>query len=85
MKKIKNETDQTGSNAGKVVLQIGGDTVSSFVQKGNDYIEKHNPDTVEEHLKAGFVTAQESEVLQKSGKVVKEIKIIEGQVLHRME
>ena len=61
MKKIKDETDQTGSNAGKV------------------------PDAVEKHLKDGFVTAQESEALQKSGKVVKEIKIIEGQVLHRME
>lgn len=61
MKKIRNKTDQTGSDAGKVL------------------------DAVEKHLKDGFVTAQESESLQKSGKIVKEIIIIEGHVLHRME
>ena len=44
-----------------------------------------NPITLQEHLQAGFVNLQQSENLQKSGKVVKEIKQIEGETLHRLE
>jgi len=44
-----------------------------------------NPVTLQEHLQAGFVNLQQSENLQKSGKVVKEIKQIEGETLHRLE
>jgi hypothetical protein len=44
-----------------------------------------NPITLQEHLDVGFVTMAESESKQEEGEKVKEIKVIEGKTLHRLE
>ena len=43
------------------------------------------PVTFQEHLDAGWVNPQQSENLQRAGKVVTEIKNIEGKALHKLK
>ena len=54
-------------------------------EKDPETEEVTNPVTYEEHLRAGFVTSGSSETLQKQGKIVVEIKNVEGNILHRLE
>ena len=43
------------------------------------------PVSYEDHIKAGFVNLSQSEGLQKQGKMVVEIKNIEGKTLHKLK
>lgn len=41
--------------------------------------------TFDDYIAAGWKNVQQSEAAQKQGKIVKEIKIVEGKTLHKLE